>query len=94
MLSSFFFLVMLGSCTISVEQKDAGELEDQNSTSKMPSSASELPCSLKREVKSDTRSSLSHRSLFIPDLSELVVSEVVTIYLLCRVFFPKCHVSV
>lgn len=42
---------MLGSCTISVEQKDAGELEDQNSTSKMPSSASELPCSLKREVQ-------------------------------------------
>lgn len=32
-------------------QKDAGELEDQNSTSKMPSSASELPCSLKREVR-------------------------------------------
>uniref|UniRef100_A0A804R9B6 Electron transporter n=1 Tax=Zea mays TaxID=4577 RepID=A0A804R9B6_MAIZE len=32
-------------------RQDAGELEDQTSTSKMPSSASELPCSLKREVR-------------------------------------------
>ncbi|XP_062210432.1 uncharacterized protein LOC133911947 [Phragmites australis] len=32
-------------------QQDVGELKDQNSTSKMPSHASELPCSLKREVQ-------------------------------------------
>ncbi|PUZ42095.1 hypothetical protein GQ55_9G557000 [Panicum hallii var. hallii] len=33
------------------EQQDAGELKDQNSTSKMPSCPTELPCSLKREVQ-------------------------------------------
>lgn len=32
-------------------QQDAGELKDQNSTSKMPSCPNELPCSLKREVQ-------------------------------------------
>ncbi|XP_062216325.1 uncharacterized protein LOC133916600 isoform X2 [Phragmites australis] len=32
-------------------QQDAGELKDQNSTSKMPSHNTELPCSLKREVQ-------------------------------------------
>ncbi|KAG2553637.1 hypothetical protein PVAP13_9KG538326 [Panicum virgatum] len=33
------------------EQQDAGELKDQNSTSKRPSCPAELPCSLKREVQ-------------------------------------------
>ncbi|CAD6210273.1 unnamed protein product [Miscanthus lutarioriparius] len=39
-------------CHAQHQQKDAGELKDQNSTSKMQSSATELPpCSLKREVQ-------------------------------------------
>lgn len=45
--------LLLASLIISVVWKDAGQLKDQNSTSKMPPCPNELPCSLKREVKSD-----------------------------------------